>query len=115
MKRILLAVVLIIFSSNSLSAVRYFNGKIERIEVCKSNGGTIYLYFKDINGTTPSITNGCSNDIALPYVRLNNDIGVLSDFEKTILSTALAAQASNKSLRVRYDDQSMFLQSLAID
>ena len=112
--KILFTLGLLMASFSAFSAVQYFNGKIERIEVCKSNGG-INLYFKDINGSTPAITNGCSNDIALPYVKLNDTIGSLTDFEKSILSTALTAQAAERSIRVRYDDQSMLIQSIAID
>ncbi len=115
MKRILLLIAVFTFSNVALSATQYFNGKIERVEVCTSNGGTVYIYFKNIVGTTPIATNGCSNDIAIPYVRLNNNIGSLTEFEKATLSTVLAAQAADRSLRVRYSDQSMFLESIAVD
>ncbi len=115
MKKILLLITVFTFSNFAFSATQYFNGKIERVEVCKSNGGTVYIYFKEVDGTAPVSTNGCSNDVAFPYVRLNNNVGTLTDFEKATLSTALAAQAAEKSLRVRYDDQSMFLESIAID
>lgn len=115
MKFTLLVTILLIISSNSFSATQYFNGKVERIEICKSNGGNVFIYFKDISGTAPMSTNGCSNDIALPFVRVNSSVGTLSDIEKSIVSTALAAQVSERSLRVRYEDQSWYIESIAMD
>ncbi|GAB6096170.1 hypothetical protein JCM14469_24230 [Desulfatiferula olefinivorans] len=109
--------VLIILTSSSsvFGQTQYFNGKIERIEVCKSNGGSVTLFFDVANGTAPAVTNGCSNDVAFPYVRVNHDKGIISDFDRTIVSTALSAQMADRSLRVRYDDQSMIVESLAVD
>ncbi len=115
MKSIFLFIGLGIFSGYVFSDVKYFNGKVERVETCKSNGGTVFVYFKEIVGAAPVSTNGCSNDISLPYVRLNSNTGTLSDMEKSMLSTILTAQASERSLRVRYDDQSWFVQSIAVD
>ena len=115
MKTFLMSVFFIIFCHGALADVQYFNGKIERIEVCKSNGGTIFIYFKDIVGVAPAKSNGCSNDVAFPLIWLNHKIGELTEFDKVILSTALTAQASERSVRVRYDDQTRFLQSLAVD
>lgn len=115
MKKTLLSLVLLMLSSHSFSETQYFNGKVERIEICKSNGGNVFVYFKDISGTAPTSTNGCSNDIAFPFVRINSTAGTLSDIEKSILSTVLAAQASERSLRVRYEDQDWYIESIAID
>lgn len=100
---ILIAIISII--SNVAFADQYFTGKIERVEVCNYNGGKVYLFFKDITqGSAPPSTDGCTSGTSSPYVRINNETNVLSEFEKVMVSTALSAQATNSEVRVRYDD-----------
>ncbi len=102
-------------SVSAMAETKYLNGKIERIETCKNGGGAIFLFFSDITGTTPSASNGCSNDIVLPFIQLNSVNGELTGFEKVILSQALSAHATGASVRVRFDDETRLLVSLAID
>ena len=103
------------FSTIAFADVQYFNGKVERIESCVSAGGITAIFFKDIVGTVPTSLDGCSNDISLPYVRINHTTGQMSEFEKQMMSLALSAQATEREVRVRYDDQTLTLQSIAID
>lgn len=114
-KAICLLVGGVLFAGVSLAETQYFNAKVERVEVCKSNGGSVFLYFRNIVGVAPIATNGCSNDVAFPYVRLNETSGNLSDFDKAILSTALSAQAADRDVRVRFDDQTFEIESIAVD
>ena len=93
---------------------KYFNGKVARIETC-TQGGTVYLFVKEVTGTSPSSANGCSNDLSFPYVKLNSVDGEVSEVEKVIVSTALSAQASDRAIRVRFDDQNNQLISIAMD
>lgn len=113
MYKIVLLTLLMVFSNASYSAIKYFDGKIERIETCKS-GSSVYVFIKDIVGTTPAASNGCSNDIRLPYVKLNNNESI-TELEKLMFSIALSAHATDKSIRVRFDDETKMLISIAIN
>lgn len=93
---------------------KYLNARIERIEACKSDGN-VYVYVKDISGTTPLSSNGCSNDLNIPSVKLNTTAGSLTELEKLMSSIALAALASDRFVRVRFDDETKNMASIALD
>ena len=96
-----------------IAETKYIDAHIERVESCKSSGGAVLLFFRDVRGANPNTTNGCSNDQVLPYVRLNSTSGQLNDFEKVMLSMALAAQTSESEVRVRFDDETNIMFSIA--
>ena len=114
MKKIFLFLLIASYSIAASADIKYVDAKVERIETCKS-GNTIYIFLKEITGTSPSSGNGCSNDAVYPYVKLNSENGVITELEKIMFSSALAAHASEKSLRIRFEDSNNVLISIAID
>ena len=108
-------IICLMVSGFAVAETKYLTGKIERIETCKNSGGVVYIYVKDISGTTPTASNGCSNDLVLPYLRLTSENGTVTEYEKIMLSIALTAQTAEKQVRIRFSDTTNTLVSLAID
>ena len=111
--KIIALTIFIFLSINSFGAERYANAKIERVEACNSNGHHILLMLKEISGTTPSVSNGCSNDASFPFVRIASD-QYPSGLNESLLSIALTAFASGKTIRIRYDDEINQVRSIAV-
>jgi hypothetical protein len=92
-----------LFAGNkAIAAEQYVNATVSRIEVCDlGTGPLVTVLISATSGTTPSTTNGCSNDVSLPYVQLSS-----SDVEvrKAQLSVAFTAHALGRVVRIRYDD-----------
>ncbi|TDF41393.1 hypothetical protein EYS14_00595 [Alteromonadaceae bacterium M269] len=106
---------LALFSFTSQADIQYVDAKIQRVEVCDAGGGTITAYLSEVSGTTPSTSNGCSNDQVLPFVRIATS---QAEFESKaiMVSVALTAFSTDSTVRIRYDDsQSNKVNSLTIN
>lgn len=105
----------LLLSSFSVSAAdQYVNAKIERIETCNYSN-LIFVFLKDATGTVPSSSDGCSNDVSLPHVRIYSTQNS-SAMNDALLSLSLTAFAAGKVVRVRYDDSGSnnYVRSIAV-
>ena len=81
----------------------YVDADIYRVEVCKAtNPDALFIFLQNTAESTPTNSDGCSNDISLPYVRL--EIGEANIANDAIISLAYTAYVSNKRVRIRYDN-----------
>ena len=100
------------FVSNTLADDLYVEANVERIEICTS-GELILLFLSNASGSIPAYGNGCSNSGNYSLVKISNS---LAEFESKngMLSMALVAYSSGKRLRIRYDEVTSKVNSIAL-
>ncbi len=94
----------LLIAQQSVAAEKYVDAKLARVESCTIGGGLVFLFLKEASGAVPSVSNGCANDALFPYIRLTSD-GTLTEIHKSMISIALMAYATEKEVRIRYDDE----------
>jgi len=92
MKKVIFSLILVLCSSQALSAWDGVNsGLIKKIDVAPNDPRTIRVFLTDANGVTPKM---CGNDYTWAYLH-ENDVGYT-----TVVSALLSAKATNSSIAV---------------
>jgi hypothetical protein len=112
--KVLISVYILLFSAQAFSSEQYANANVLRIEACGLSSHQVLVYLHEVSGTTPSAGNGCSNDITEPFVRIASD-DYPAGLNNSLLSIALSAFATGKTVRIRYDDTNNQAISIAIN